>query len=122
MTAATGPVVVVGYTMAMLRALDTFMPDDSVVFVDEPTVARKRDAHTYVGQARATTGLLEWEYQLPAAADRFYHRHRDLDPVAVIPGVEYSVRSRPGSPNGTACPAPATVRPRCSGTSGCSGW
>ena len=91
MTAATGPVVVVGYTMAMLRALDTFMPDDSVVFVDEPTVARKRDAHTHVGQARATTGLLEWEYQLPAAADRFYHRHRDLDPVAVIPGVEYSV-------------------------------
>jgi biotin carboxylase len=91
MTSPTGPVLVVGYTMAMQKALDKFMPDDSCAFVDEPSVARKRDAHTHLAEARATTGVLEWEYQLPAAADRFVHRHADLRPAAVIPGVEYAV-------------------------------
>ena len=91
MTSPTGPVLVVGYTMAMQKALDTFMPDDSCRFVDEPTVARKREAAAHVAEARATTGVIEWEYQLPGAADRFANAHPDLAPVAVLPGVEYAV-------------------------------
>ena len=91
MTSPTGPVLVVGYTMAMQKALDTFMPDDSCSFVDEPSVARKRDAANHLREARATTGVMEWEYQLPAAADAFANAHPDLRPVAVIPGVEYAV-------------------------------
>jgi biotin carboxylase len=91
MTSPIGPVLVVGYTMAMQKALDTFMPDDSCAFVDEPSVARKRDAAEHLAQARATTGVIEWEYQLPAAADRFANEHPDLKPVAVLPGVEYAV-------------------------------
>ncbi len=50
MTSPTGPVLVVGYTMAMQKALDKFMPDDSCAFVDEPTVARKRDAAAAPGR------------------------------------------------------------------------
>jgi len=91
MTSPTGPVLVVGYTMAMQKALDTFMSDDSCRFVDEPTVARKREAAAHVAEARATTGVIEWEYQLPGAADRFANAHPDLAPVAVLPGVEYAV-------------------------------
>ena len=91
MPSQTGPVLVVGYTMAMQKALDTFMPDDSCRFVDEPTVARKREAAAHVAEARAATGVIEWEYQLPGAADRFANAHPDLAPVAVLPGVEYAV-------------------------------
>jgi biotin carboxylase len=91
MPSHTGPVLVVGYTMAMQKALDKFMPDDSCAFVDEPTVARKRDAAQHLIEARATTGVLEWEYQLPGAADRFANAHPDLAPAAVLPGVEYAV-------------------------------
>jgi biotin carboxylase len=91
MTSPTGPVLVVGYTMAMQKALDTFMPDDSCSFVDEPSVARKRDAAAHLADARATTGVIEWEYQLAGAADRFANAHPDLAPAAVLPGVEYSV-------------------------------
>ncbi|HEY7100708.1 MAG TPA: ATP-grasp domain-containing protein [Mycobacteriales bacterium] len=91
MPSQTGPVLVVGYTMAMQKALDKFMPDDSCAFVDEPTVARKRDAAQHLIEARATTGVLEWEYQLPGAADRFANAHPDLAPAAVLPGVEYAV-------------------------------
>ncbi len=91
MTSPTGPVLVVGYTMAMQKALDKIMPDDSCAFVDEPTVARKRDAATALEDARATTGVMEWEYQLVGAADRFANAYPDLNPVAVLPGVEYSV-------------------------------
>ena len=91
MTSPTGPVLVVGYTMAMQKALDKFMPDDSCAFVDEPSVARKRDAATALEDARATTGVMEWEYQLVGAADRFANTYPDLKPVAVLPGVEYAV-------------------------------
>lgn len=91
MTSPTGPVLVVGYTMAMQKALDTFMPDGSCTFVDEPTVARKRDAAVHLREARATTGVLEWEYQRTGAADGFANAHPDLAPAAVIPGVEYAV-------------------------------
>lgn len=91
MTSPTGPVLVVGYTMAMQKAMDKFMPDGSCAFVDEPTVARKRDAAAHVLQARATSGVLEWEYQLPGAADGFANAHPDLAPAAVVPGVEYAV-------------------------------
>ena len=91
MPSQTGPVLVVGYTMAMQKALDKFMPDDSCAFVDEPTVARKRDAAEHLTEARATTGVIEWEYQLAGAADRFANAHPDLAPAAVLPGVEYAV-------------------------------
>lgn len=91
MTSPTGPVLVVGYTMAMQKALDKFMPDDSCAFVDEPTVARKREAAAHLAEARATTGVIEWEYQLPGAADRFVNAHPDLAPAAVLPGLEYAV-------------------------------
>ena len=48
MTSPTGPVLVVGYTMAMQKALDTFMPDDSCAF------CRRTDRGPQAGGRRST--------------------------------------------------------------------
>lgn len=81
-------ILVVGYLPAWQHALSRG-GGDQVVFVEEPDVARKRHA----GEQLAGSGmrLIEWEYQLAAEADRFHLAHRDLDPVAILPGVEYAV-------------------------------
>lgn len=88
---ADGPVIVVGYTAPMQYALDLFQPADSVIFVDEPDVAIGRGAPTHLPSSTSARGLINEEYQLPGAADAFYHRYRDLAPSAVIPGMEYAV-------------------------------
>jgi hypothetical protein len=37
-----GSVIFIGFTPAGLRGLGQYLPDDSVVFIDEPDVLRKR--------------------------------------------------------------------------------
>ena len=92
MTSPTGPVLVVGYTMAMQKALDKFMPDDSCAFVDEPTVARKRDAAQHV--SRGAGHHRRDRVGVPAAPARrtgSSTRTRTWRRSAVLPGVEYAV-------------------------------
>jgi biotin carboxylase len=92
MTAHTdGPMIVVGYTVPMQHGLDGFRPDDSVIFVDEPDVAIARGVETHLSSSTSVRELINFEYQVPGAADAFYLGHRDLRPSAVIPGVEYAV-------------------------------
>jgi biotin carboxylase len=88
---AAGPVIVVGFASAALASQASFLPDASVIFVEEPDVARKRDVASKVAGWSVVRELLEWEYQLPGAADAFAERHPDLRPAAVIPQVEYAV-------------------------------
>ncbi|MEV6525982.1 ATP-grasp domain-containing protein [Longispora sp. NPDC051575] len=89
---STGPVVVVGFVVALLKTMETFQPADSVIFVDEPDVFRKKDAAPKVADARCVADTIEFEYfNLPAAADEFFHRYRDLNPSMVIPAVDYAV-------------------------------
>jgi biotin carboxylase len=86
-----GLIVVVGYTVPMQRGLDALRADDSVIFVDEPDVAIGRGVDAHLAESTATRELINFEYQLPAAADAFVHDHPGLRPSAVIPGVEYAV-------------------------------
>lgn len=88
---AGGPVVLVGYAGAVLGALSKFLPDRSVIFVDEPDVLRKRDVATATAGSATLRELIAWEYQLDGAADCFFHRYRDLAPSAVVPISEYGV-------------------------------
>jgi len=86
-----GPVVLIGYAGAVLATLSQFLPERSMIFVEEPDVIRKRDIRTATAGSPAMRELIEWEYQLDGAADCFYHRYRDLRPGAVVPISEYSV-------------------------------
>ena len=87
---ADRPVVIVGFALASLKSLAEFQPDGSVIFVDEPDVVRKRDVRAKLAEGGVVRDLIEWEYQLPGAADEFVNRHRDLRPAAVVPLIEYA--------------------------------
>ncbi len=83
------PILLVGYSLAWQAVMANEDATDPVVFVEEPDVARKRNVDEHLAGSPAE--LIRWEYQLPGAADRFYLAHRDLDPIAILPGVEYAV-------------------------------
>ena len=80
------PILLVGYSLAWQEVMAN---EPAVVFVEEPDVARKRNVDEHLAGSDAQ--LIRWEYQLAGAADRFYLAHRDLDPCAILPGVEYAV-------------------------------
>ena len=42
------------------------------------------------GGERLVRELVEWEYTRAGTADEFYATHRDLNPVAVVPLIEYA--------------------------------
>ncbi|MFF4652899.1 ATP-grasp domain-containing protein [Streptomyces sp. NPDC001380] len=82
------PWIIVGY-VNVLPFIKEFAPG-SVIVVDEPDVIRKCDVKNALEGAAMLRGLIEWEYQLPAAADEFFAAHPDLDPAVVAPLVEYA--------------------------------
>ncbi|HEY0641701.1 MAG TPA: ATP-grasp domain-containing protein [Pseudonocardiaceae bacterium] len=86
-----GTIVQVGFSRPMLRALARFAPDRSVLVVDEPDVYRKLRIRENLPDTPVLRELVDWDYYAEGAADRFYHRHRELDAIAVIPVVEYAV-------------------------------
>ncbi len=88
---AVRPIVLVGYSGAWQHALAAHDPAGRYVFVEEPDVIRKRSLDAEIDGAGRAFELTAWEYQLPAAADRFYLAHRGLVPAAVIPVIEYGV-------------------------------
>jgi phosphoribosylamine-glycine ligase len=86
-----GRLVVVGFSPAMARGLDAFRPPRSVIFVEEPSVARGRHAHDFLAGIPSCLRMVEWEYQREDAADEFYLSGALAGPVsAVLPGVEYA--------------------------------
>jgi biotin carboxylase len=82
--------VVVGFVAVTLGAVAEFQPDDSVIFVEEPDIVRKRDVRDKIEGVGFVRGLIEWEYHLAGKADEFFNAHPDLDPAAVIPAIEYA--------------------------------
>lgn len=86
-----GPVALVGYSAAWLHEAVKFLPDKSLVIIEEPDVVRKRSVHTATADSSLVRAVYECEYHLEHAADCFYHEHRDLQLSAIIPVVEYSV-------------------------------
>jgi biotin carboxylase len=86
----TGPVLVVGFVGVTLAAVAEFQPDDSVIYVEEPDIVRKRHVRDAVDGLGFVRGLIEWEYNLPGKADEFFAAHRDLAPSAIVPAIEYA--------------------------------
>ncbi|WP_086848883.1 ATP-grasp domain-containing protein [Amycolatopsis kentuckyensis] len=84
------PVVVVGFVTPVLMALTGAEPDGSVVLVEEPDVIRKRDLRARLAGSALVRELVGWEYTRLGSADEFHAAHPDLDPVAVIPLIEYA--------------------------------
>jgi biotin carboxylase len=84
-------ILLVGYSPAWQQVMGTYRAGDTVTFVEEPDVVRKRDIRASLARTEPACELVEWEYQRPAAADRFYVAHRDLRPAAIVPVVEYAV-------------------------------
>jgi biotin carboxylase len=84
------PVVVMGFVPVALTSLAEFQPAGSVVVIEEPDVAQKRGARAKVADSPVARELIEWEYQLPGAADEFVNAHPDLRPAAVAPLQEYA--------------------------------
>ncbi|WP_410566331.1 ATP-grasp domain-containing protein [Amycolatopsis sp. cmx-4-61] len=84
------PVLVVGFVTPVLQALTGVEPDGSVVLVEEPDVIRKRDLRARLAGSALVRALVEWEHTRPGSADEFHAAHPDLDPVAVIPLIEYA--------------------------------
>jgi biotin carboxylase len=84
-------IIVAGYLRPLLKVAAETEPAGSVVVVDEPDVIVQRGIAAVIPDLPVVRELIAWEYQLPAAADRFYLEHRDLDVIAVVPAVEYAV-------------------------------
>jgi biotin carboxylase len=88
---AVQPILLVGYSMAWQNALAQHGLEGCFIFIEEPDVVRKRDVVAQVDCAGVSFQLIPWEYQVPAAADRFYLAHPDLAPAAIVPVIEYGV-------------------------------
>jgi biotin carboxylase len=84
------PIILAGFVGAALPELAKFLPERSVVIVEEPDVVRKRGVRETVAATPLVRELVEWEHQLPGAADAFFAARPDLHASAVIPQVEYA--------------------------------
>ncbi|WIM95002.1 ATP-grasp domain-containing protein [Actinoplanes oblitus] len=84
------PVLVVGYVGVTLAAVARFQAAGSVIYVEEPDVIRKRAVRAHLDGVPFVNDLIAWEYLRPGAADEFFDAHPGLDPVAVIPAIEYA--------------------------------
>ena len=83
------PIILVGY-VAALPVLAEFLPENSLIIVEEPDVARKRGVRATAEESPLVRELIEWEYQLPGAADTLLATRSDLAASAVVPLVEYA--------------------------------
>jgi biotin carboxylase len=83
--------VVVGYNTIMARSMQFFRPDDSVIFVDEPAAALRRNAAAVLAGMPCCNRLVEWNYLREDAADEFFLRDvlGEL-PSAILPGGEHA--------------------------------
>lgn len=84
------PLIIVGFVPPALPSLAEFQAEGTVIFIDEPDVIRKRDIAAKVEDSPLLRELIEWEYQLPGAADEFFNARPDLRPAVVVPLVEYA--------------------------------
>ena len=83
------PIILVGFVSA-LKVMSEFLPANSLIIVEEPDVVRKRDVRNHIADSPLVRELIEWEYQLPGAADTLLVTRPDLTASAVVPLVEYA--------------------------------
>ncbi|MFI9380004.1 ATP-grasp domain-containing protein [Kutzneria sp. NPDC052558] len=83
------PIILVGFVSA-LKVLAEFLPEQSLIIIEEPDVVRKRDVRGHIADSKLVRELIEWEYQLPGSADTLLAARPDLTASAVVPLVEYA--------------------------------
>lgn len=94
MTLAIGreEVVLVGFSKTLLNPLADLLPPHSVVVVEEPSVAAKRDIAKLAAEYPSVSRIVEIEYhQTGAMADLLGREPSVASARAVLPGVEYAV-------------------------------
>jgi biotin carboxylase len=94
MTVAIGreSVVLVGFSNTLLLPLADLLPPDSVIVLEEPSIAAKRDVGKLAERFPAVSRVIESEYQTPDGLDALAAGEGGLAGVrAVVPGVEYAV-------------------------------
>ncbi len=94
MTLAIGreTVVLVGFSKTLLVPLADLLPPDSVVVLEEPSIAAKRDVAKLATEYPSVARVIEAEYQTPDALVDLLRREPALRSArAVVPGVEYAV-------------------------------
>jgi biotin carboxylase len=84
------PVIMVGFVSVALPSVAAFQDDRTVIVIEEPDVVRKRRARATVEASPIARQLIEWEYQLEGAAERFLQRYPGIRPAAVAPLTEYA--------------------------------
>jgi biotin carboxylase len=80
----------VGYVGTAIYSFAGLVPDSSLIFVEEPDIVSKRGADGIAATSPLIREVIGWEHFLPGKADEFFHAHRDLNPVSVIPMTEYA--------------------------------
>jgi len=90
-SAVVKPIIMVGFLGVVMAAYAPFQPDNSIIFVEEPDVIRKREVRDKIAGHTIVRDLISWEFHLPGKADEFYYAHPELDPAAVIGLSEYGV-------------------------------
>lgn len=85
-------VVLVGFSNTLLLPLADLLPPDSVIVIEEPSIAAKRDVGKLAEHLPAVSRIIEAEYQRSNEMAVLAAREPGLAAVsAVVPGVEYAV-------------------------------
>lgn len=87
-----GRVVMVGFGKLLLNQMEQFLPENSVVVVEDPDIIRKRDVHEAAATLRCVGSVVAAPYHQDLALAEAVEEHLAGEPVAlVIAGLEYGV-------------------------------
>ncbi|MFP1624874.1 ATP-grasp domain-containing protein [Streptomyces sp. 5K101] len=87
-----GRVVMVGFGKLLLHQMDGFLPQDSVVVVEDPDIVRKRAVHDAAAGLRCVGSVVAAPYHQDLAFVAAVEEHLAGEPVAlVVAGLEYGV-------------------------------
>jgi biotin carboxylase len=86
-------ILLIGYSAEPLAGLAPLVPDGSVLVIEEPDVARRRELHAEVAGMPAVSRLAECPYQLAGALPAFLSGSGRRPVAAILPGIEYAVEA-----------------------------
>lgn len=85
-------IVLVGFSKTLLAPLADVLPPGSVLVVEEPDVADRRDVATLAADQPAVDRVIRWEYHRPGAMEALLRAEPSVKAaLAVLPGIEYAV-------------------------------
>ena len=90
---ADEPILLIGYGAELLAGIAPVVPAGSVLVIEEPEVARRRDLATAVAGVPAIARLVECPYQIPGALSEYLIQSGPRRVAAIIPAIEYAVEA-----------------------------